>query len=371
MPHILQTTCALAVSLCGVTLAHAQTVASSRPARTGAEIYRTACAACHGADGAGTPQSQLGFSDVEVPDFTDCSFSSPEPAPDWAAVVLRGGPVRAFSRRMPSFEGALTETEIEDVVDYVRSLCTDPKWPRGDLNLPRPLVTEKAFPENESVLTTSISTTPSHAVENELIYEHRLGRRSQYEVIVPFNLQQQASGSWAHGLGDVALALKHALFAHLSSGSIGAVAAEVKLPTGRQRTGLGGGTTVLEGYGAFSQMLPNDGFLHLQGGAEFPLKGDDPDEAFLRIAAGKTVAHPFWGRAWSPMFELIGVQELAGGARREWDVVPQMQVSLSTRQHILFNAGLQIPLGNRSRREKTFHMYLLWDWFDGGFFSGW
>ena len=35
---------------------------------------------------------------------------------------------------------------------YIRSLCTDDNWPRGELNLPRALLTEKAYPEDEWVV---------------------------------------------------------------------------------------------------------------------------------------------------------------------------------------------------------------------------
>jgi hypothetical protein len=51
--------------------------------------------------------------------------------------------------------------------------------------------------------------------------------------------------------------------------------------------------------------------------------------------------------------------------------VPQMQVSLSTRQHILLNAGMRVPANSRQGRGSALMVYLLWDWFDGSFFSGW
>jgi hypothetical protein len=41
----------------------------------------------------------------------------------------------------------------------VRTFCASDAWPRGELNLPRALVTEKAFPEDEAVLTTSVATS--------------------------------------------------------------------------------------------------------------------------------------------------------------------------------------------------------------------
>ena len=51
-----------------------------------------------------------------LPDFTDCSFDSPEAAADWLAVAHDGGPVRAFDRRMPAFGEALTAAELERTV---------------------------------------------------------------------------------------------------------------------------------------------------------------------------------------------------------------------------------------------------------------
>jgi hypothetical protein len=51
--------------------------------------------------------------------------------------------------------------------------------------------------------------------------------------------------------------------------------------------------------------------------------------------------------------------------------VPQFQVTLNTRQHVMANAGFRLPMTNRSERETEFVFYLLWDWFDGGVLEGW
>ncbi len=346
----------------------AQTTAETR--RSGGEIYRAACSTCHGPDGKGSPVSHVGFTDVELPDFSDCKFSTPEPDADWMATIHLGGPARAFSKRMPSFVDALSDDEIGRVVDHLRNFCKQPGWPRGDLNLPRPFVTEKAFPENESIVTTTISRDTPGAVETEVIYEHRIGRRSQYEIAVPFTVQQQAAGDWSRGLGDVAVAIKHALFDSLRTGSIISAGAETKLPTGQVDQGLGGGVTVAEAFVSASQMLPRDGFLHVHAGFEFPLERDTPNEAYWRVALGKTFSEHRWGRAWSPMMELLAAKEL-GGEAPQWDVLPQMQVTLSTRQHIMINAGVRIPLNERETRSSSVLVYFLWDWFDGGLFSGW
>ena len=350
-------------------VSHAQT--ATRSQQSGEQLYRSACAACHGPDGKGSPRQTVGF-DTPLPDFTDCSFGTPEADADWIAVVHQGGRARAFDRMMPAFGEALAHEDIAAIVAHLRTFCAEPAWPRGDLNLPRPLVTEKAFPENEAVVTTTFNRKGSGAVGNEILYERRVGRRGQYEVVVPFQIQENDSGQWRRGLGDVAVAYKHVLFDSLRRGSILSGGSEMVFPTGKEAEGLGSGATILEPFGTFSQILPRDGFLHLHAGVEIPLgKEDAHTESFWRATVGKTIVQNRWYRAWSPMFELLGSREMAEGEPVAWDVVPQLQVSLSTRQHVLLHAGLRVPVTQRHTRGNTLIVYLLWDWFDGGLFSGW
>lgn len=352
--------------------ARAQPPPSAAAAR-GKPLYEAACQSCHGPDGRGMPQSTLGF-DVPVPDFTDCAFNSAEPDADWHAIIEHGGPVRAFDRRMPAFGGVLSREQIDDVLAYVRTLCPSASWPRGDLNLPRPLRTEKAFPENEAVLTTTVDTTGRGAVSNDFLYEHRLGSRSQYEFKVPLLLRSTSAPSgWERGLGDVAVGLKHVLFHSRARGAIVSGGGEVIFPTGKETLGLGSGTTVFEPFVTYGQMLPRDAFLQAHAGVEIPADRDRASrEAFWRVAAGRTFAENGGvGRAWSPMVEVLAARDLESGAITKWDVVPQMQVTLSTRQHVMVSAGVQIPVNARRGRGARVLVYLLWDWFDGGFFAGW
>ena len=360
--------CACALSALVAGIADAQT---TTPDRSGEELYRFACAACHGADGTGAPQSQVGFDDP-LPDFTDCSFNTPEAAADWFAVAHDGGPVRAFSRRMPAFGGALTVAELERTVERVRGFCEDAAWPRGDLNFPRALVTEKAFPENEALVTTAIQTASSREVTNALIYERRIGARSQWEVQVPLTMQAAEGSQWRRGLGDVAVALKHVLFHSINSGSIVSVAGEVVLPTGKESEGLGSGVMKFEPFIAAGQMLGSSSFVQTQAGAEIPRLRDRAEtEAFWRGAIGTTFVQGEFGRSWTPIIELTALRELERGRPVEWDVVPQLQVSLSRRQHILVSGGVRIPLSERGERHTQVLTYVLWDWFDGGLRDGW
>ena len=71
------------------------------------------------------------------------------------------------------------------------------------------------------------------------------------------------------------------------------------------------------------------------------------------------------------MFEVLASRELVSGSDVTLDVVPQLQVALNTRQHILLNVGVRVPVANKLDRKPQIVMYLLWDWFDGGFLDGW
>jgi hypothetical protein len=269
---------------------------------------------------------------------------------------------------MPAFGEALDLGTIEKAIDHIRSLCADSSWPRGELNLPRALVTEKAFPEDEAVLTVAAA---KGAVTNKLVYERRFGARNQIELVMPLAFTARGGGDWSGGVGDLAFAVKRAVFHDVQRGSILSGAVELVVPTGSTERGIGGGTTAIEPFVAFGQILPADAFVQVQAGAGFPFDRDQRDELFWRAAVGRSFTEGAFGRAWSPMVEILGARELGAGQGSEWDVVPQMQVTLSTRQHVMFNAGLRIPANQREGRSTQVMVYLLWDWFDGGFLTGW
>jgi mono/diheme cytochrome c family protein len=338
----------------------------------GKTLYESACLGCHGPDGRGMPRSTVGF-DLALPDFTDCAFATPEPDADWLTIVAHGGPVRAFDRRMPAFGSVLDDDEIARILAYIRTMCPDDAWPRGELNLPRPLRTEKAFPENEAVLTTTFDTTAANRVSNEFLYERRVGSRSQWEVKVPLDARGAGAGGWQAGLGDISLGFKRVLGHSLRRGAILSAGGEVVLPTGKEQRGLGSGTTTFEPFLVYGQILPHDAFIQAHTAVELPTDTDRASrEAFWRVAAGRTFAAGGGaGRAWSPMLELLGARDLEAGAPVRWDVVPQVQVTLSRRQHVMLNAGVQLPVSRRAGRGARFITYLLWDWWDGGFFEGW
>lgn len=345
--------------------------------QTGREIYLYACANCHGADGKGQSQSRLGFADL-LPDFTDCDFAVREPDGDWVGVAAQGGPSRGFSEMMPAFGKVLTVEQIEKAVGHIRTFCTDKNWPSGDLNLPRALFTEKAYPEDEAIITASVNEDLDR-ISGEIVYEQRFGPRNQVEIKVPFGWSEMTvlgdsdhTTDWTSSLGDVAVGVKRAIYHSLKGGSIFSAAAEIILPTGDESRGFGKGTLVFEPFVSFGQILPGEFFIHSQVGLEIPAKTENAEnEAFLRLVMGRTFTSGPWGRAWSPMVELLASRELVSGEEISWDIVPEIQVTLNKRQHIMFNIGVRIPVNNTSGRDVRVVAYLLWDWFDGGFFEGW
>jgi mono/diheme cytochrome c family protein len=343
---------------------------------SGREAYSAACAACHGEDGRGAAQTRTGL-DLPVPDFTDCGFTRREPDQDWRAVIHHGGPARGFDESMPAFGRALSDQEIIGVLRHVRGFCTDGRWPKGELNLPRALFTEKAFPEDEVVLTSELALGGPLSASQRLIYEQRVGPVDQFEVVFPFSVHDQAPYGIVAGAGDLGLGWKHVLLHSMRRGSILSAIGEVFLPTGSPREGFGKGTFLFEPSLAYGQLLPpGDGqgraFVQLQGGFELPARTNHAEpEFYLRGLVGMSASEHGWGRTWSPIWEFIAVRSLAGGARTEWDFVPQLQVTLSQRGHVRFGGGMRRPLTGLAERRTTAVAYLLWDWFDGGLSDGW
>lgn len=361
----------------GLMVVTAAALAFAQAERSGRQLYRWACSGCHGVSGSGAPRQQVGF-DVPLPDFTDCDFATREPNVDWLAVSHDGGPARGFSDHMPAFGDALTVKQLERTLGYIRTFCGDDRWPRGELNLPRALVTTKAYPEDEAVVTATVATEGAGSISTEVVYEQRFGARNQWEVVIPLGWHEHdpgnpsAGSTWWSGVGDVALALKRAVWHSLDRGAIVSVAGELLLPTGDEERGFGSGTTVFEPFVAYGQILPASFFLQGQAGLGLPLDTDKAtEEAFLRLALGRSFTAGRWGRVWSPMVEVLGARELTAGEDTNWDLVPQLQVTLSARQHIMANAGLQIPVTNTGSRDTAAVVYLLWDWFDGGLTEGW
>src|SRR5262249_41021853 len=149
---------------------------------------------------------------------------------------------------------------------------------------------EKAFPENETVVTASINAQGDPGVSSLVIYEHRIGATATIEASVPYEFTNDGH-KWGAAFGDLALGYKQTLFHSLQKGSILSVGGELAVPTGNRELGTGGESTVFEVFGAYGQLFPSDSFLQMQSGVELPAHPDKmPRAYFLRTAIGKTFA---------------------------------------------------------------------------------
>jgi len=239
-------------------------------------------------------------------------------------------------------------------------------------------VTEKAFPEDEWVLEGGANLEGEGAVSTQYVYERRFGPRSQFEIVLPYAWAEVAdpggaigATKWVSGMGDAAVAVKHALYHSVRSGTILSMSGELVLPTGDESKGLGGGGSVLEVFSTLGRLLPSDAFVQTQVGVELPLYEGGGNEGFGRLALGRTFVSGTWGRSWTPMVELTAKRDLEGGAPVTLDLIPQIQISLNTRQHVLANIGVLLPTTQTEGRSARLLAYVLLDWFDGGFFEGW
>jgi hypothetical protein len=341
------------------------------------DVYQAACAACHGADGTGASPSQLGF-DVPLPDFTDCGFSSREPAADWLAVAHDGGPTRGFDPMMPAFGDALSTQQLKKAVAHVKGFCAETRWPQGELNLPRCLATAKAYPEDELVFEMGSTVNTPVTIYANLVVAKRIAARHQIEAVLPFGVKQVETDDgeylyrWGEGIGDMALGWKSVVWHSGRAGTIGSLAGEVILPTGDEADELGKGIFAFEPYLAIGQIIPYLGFLQLQVGGELSTDPDIADhEIFWRAAYGREFSQGSFGRVWAPIVEVLGTAELAEETAIAWAIVPELFLTLNQRQHIMFSAGAKIPVTEFEAGRIEAMVFLLWDWFDGGFLEGW
>ena len=145
------------------------------------------------------------------------------------------------------------------------------------------------------------------------------------------------------------------------------------MPTGNRFHELGTGVTIFETFAAFGQRLTDRSFIQIQTGGEFPTDTEKATRAaFFRSALGNTFAqNQGLGRIWTPMVELIADRDFETGARTNWDIIPEMQVALSKRQHVRLNVGVRTPMNNTTGRDTQLMFYVLWDFFDGGLREGW
>jgi mono/diheme cytochrome c family protein len=332
-------------------------------ALSGAQIYDAACASCHGVDGRGAPQGTA--ITVPLPDFTDCNFITREGDGNWRYLLAHGGAGLSLSPQMPAFGDVLSEEQLQAVLSYIRTFCHDPRWPRGELNFPRLLLTTKAFPEDEALLAPEFAKAPgTRDWTAELAFERRVGARGQIEAALPLALHDVTGGPTTGGVGDATLAYKHVLYADLPTRTIGGAELALVLPSGDQHRGLGDGTVSFEpSLLAGKQLGPL--ILQAQIRGDAPLDAQRADRA-VHYRFGLSCPLSPLKRAWVPAVELEEVQNVTADHNTLF-VTPQIYTGLTKRGHVAVAVGAQIPVtGDSDPLDVRVLAFLLWEYTDGG-----
>jgi mono/diheme cytochrome c family protein len=316
---------------------------AQEPADSGAALFQAWCKSCHGADGRGTPAATTR---LEVPpaDLKDCRGSTAEPEERWVAIVTQGGAPFGLSLDMPAYGEAATPSQIRAVVRYARSLCGELGWPPGELNFPRAFLVEKAFPENEWVVT-------DRGRGQELIYERRVGKRLQVEGVA-----RTVFDSVGRPFDGVTLAAKYNLWHDGTRRALASAGLEATPPLGRQDL------WELEPFLAFGA---NPGrALVVQGEIVGTWEETQGVTAFsYRLGVGREL-----GRV-VPMLEAGWTVPLDGA--RTLSLYPQMWVQLSRLGHIAASLGAELPAVGPEPRRPRLIAFVLWDFGDAPLFRGW
>jgi mono/diheme cytochrome c family protein len=327
---------------------------SAQTPTTPDEMYKAWCSKCHAQDGTGNVAERT-VKTVPM-DFTDCHLASAEPEADWQQVIAHGGPAVGRSPEMPAFGEFLSDAQLIGLVHYVRAFCAEPGWPHGNMNLPRPLFTEKAFPEDELVIAPAISHKTNADTDFGLraVYEHRFGRRGHAEVGVPFS-SVSADGRRRQGVGDLSVAGKYVLVADKPGTHIVSAGFEVSFPTGNDTRGLGEGTTLYEPFVAAGAILGST-YLQASFNLEMPARAPWGDrEAGYNVYLGRdTSLSP---DTWTLAFEI-------NGANRELAVTPQIRKGLTKTGALGAAVGVRLPITEREEQSTRWAGYLIWDYLE-------
>ena len=320
------------------------------------QMWTAWCARCHAEDGSGNIAEPTVT--VTPMDFTDCKVTTPEPDADWERAIAKGGPGVGLSPQMPAFEDSLTPEQVTLFVSHIRGFCTETGWPPGNVNFPRPILTEKAFPENEVVLLPAIAHYPEDEAPSitggafKVVYERRFGKQSMFEVSVPL-VSTNSLGPRTSGLGDMEVGVKHA--AYFDGSRIMSVGLELALPTGDRFKDHGSGALMIEPYISTGMMIGN---WYWQSQFKGEVSTDTVREGH------HVVYNSYIGRDTSlaPNTWTLGLE--LNGEDQEVALTPQIRKGLTGTGALAASFGVMLPLNKREEQGMRWVGYLLWEYLE-------
>jgi mono/diheme cytochrome c family protein len=84
--------------------------------------YDTFCVKCHGANGKGDGPAAATLS-TKPRDYTDCAKMAKESDDKLFNVIKNGGAANGLSKDMQAWSSGFEDSEIHDLVAYVRTFC--------------------------------------------------------------------------------------------------------------------------------------------------------------------------------------------------------------------------------------------------------
>jgi mono/diheme cytochrome c family protein len=354
----LRRTLPLVVAIAGFIGVTAVTVAASHAQdatpKTVPEMWDAWCSRCHGKDGKGKVDQPTVA--VEPMDFTDCRVTTPEGDSDWEAVIAKGGPAVGLSSQMPAFGDFVSPQQVTEFVAFIKKFCGETGWPSGNLNLPRPMFAEKAFPEDEFILVPMVSHKKDQpaGVSFAAVYERRIGKRGQIEMVLPLE-SASTGGVRSSGVGDFEFGVKYALNP-MSSNHLFSAGFDVHTPTGSEDKGLGEGQWVFEPYLSTATVIGSQSYLQTQLKLEFP-----KDNAWDDRVAVYNIYFGHDARLLPSTFT-FGVE--LNGENDEVALTPQIRKGLSRTGALAGAFGVRLPLNHRTDQGVTWVGYLLWEYLE-------
>ncbi len=361
-PNQLATLLFLASALLGVSAVSAQT---EDPSTWDSEtLYLRACAACHGTDGSGLAPDHPNYANFKSPpaDLTDPLFNSREPSADWFIVVKFGGARIGLSSQMPAYGTALSDEQIDDLVGYLKQLADTSRYPPGDLNFIRPIITTKAFPEDEALLINRYADGTDGAPDvlaTTLYYARRFGARSHGEI----KLTHLAISGDHDELDALEVEYKRVIHFNPDRKTINSLGIELAIPFSDEDV-----AARLIPYWSFAKGLSDS--VTFQSNLRARLPVDDLGGGSARFAGIVQWTPSPWPRSVTPGFEVTVTEFFDSEIDTLVTVNPQLYFGLSKLGHVALSVGVQVPITDVNY-DYRIHTFLLWDIADGPLWAGW
>lgn len=206
----------------------------------GEALFDKNCILCHGTSAKGNGPLARTLP-VQPADLTDCRLTAEDPVEVLEGIIREGGTYTGLSKVMPAWVYKLSSQEISDIAAFVKTLCADKQWITGDLNFPRPLITGKAFPEQEMIGGGQFAQGDTNQSSAKISFEYRIGGLTNIGVSTSAVRVDPRNASAHSGIGDSSVSIKRVIAYDYAQSFLLATSLKLQFPTGDEDRSLGSG----------------------------------------------------------------------------------------------------------------------------------